>query len=360
MKNIKRIIEYFLISLLVLMLGLIKVYAITEEELQNQKDEIDLKIQNTNTEIAGIREKMTLSLDQINRINVQIKELEDNLAETNEKLDELNQKLEEKKKELEIAQENYNKQKEIIDRRLIAIYESSKTTYLDVLLSSKSLGDFLDKYYLLERLAEYDNKLLQSLEVYSDAVGIKNGLMEQQKNEVETTKEAIEAKSDAMGILLEDKNNLIVNLSQEEIELNEQLEQFEIDKKEIEKQLVEIAKQNNLKAVHPSNSGYICPLLGKSKSDITTGYNGYSGHTGVDFAIPLGTDVVAAKAGTVVISDALKYSNGKYRSYGEYVVIDHHDGTMTLYAHGTPNSRTVQVNDEVAQRASYYEIRING
>ncbi|MCI8309598.1 MAG: M23 family metallopeptidase [Clostridia bacterium] len=52
--------------------------------------------------------------------------------------------------------------------------------------------------------------------------------------------------------------------------------------------------------------------------------------------------MVAVKDGTIVISDALKNSNGTYRSYGEYVVIDHHDGTMTLYAHGLPNSRKVQ------------------
>ena len=79
-----------------------------------------------------------------------------------------------------------------------------------------------------------------------------------------------------------------------------------------------------------------------------------NGHTGVDFAIKSGTEVLAVKNGTVVKSDALKYSNGKYRSYGEYVVIDHHDGTMTLYAHGLPNSRKVKVNDEVSQRRCYY------
>ena len=106
-------------------------------------------------------------------------------------------------------------------------------------------------------------------------------------------------------------------LSSEERELNLQLEQFELDKKNIEKELVELAKKNKIvKSVTPSKSGYISPLLGKTKENITTGYYGYSGHTGVDFAIPLGTDVLAVKDGTIVISDALKNSNGKNRSYG--------------------------------------------
>lgn len=355
-KNKIRVIAYVFIILAVLMAGF-KTYAVTEEELKNKKEEIEQKIENANTEIAGIKEKMTSSLEQISRLNLQIKEYEDDLVNTEEKLEELNQKLEERKEELQIAQENYDKQKELIERRLIAIYESSKTTYLDILLGSTSLSDFLTKYYVLEELAEYDAKLLQSLDIYETAVSIKNGLVEDQRDEVKSTRDFLEAKAGAMEILVEDKTKLISQLSQDEIELNEQLEQFEIDKKEVEKELVELAKRNAIaKSITPSKSGYISPLIGKTKENITTGYNGYAGHTGVDFAIPLGNDVVAVKKGTVVISDAKKNPNGTYRSYGEYVVIDHHDGTMTLYAHGTPGSRVVQEGDEVEQRSINYEI----
>lgn len=358
-KNKIIVIAYVLISLAVFMTYL-KVYAVTEEELKKRQNEIDLQIENTNTEIAGIKEKMTTNLEQINRLNVQIKEYEDSLEETGKKLDELNTELEERKLKLEKAQESYNNQKEIIDNRLIAIYESSRTTYLDILLGSTSLSDFFTKYYILEELAEYDNKLLQSLDVYETAVAINNSLVENKRNEVQNTKDFIEAKNGAMEVLASDKNHLIENLSQEEIELNQQLEQFEIDKKEVEKELVELARQNAIaKSVMPSQSGYISPLVGKTKENITTGYHGYSGHTGVDFAIPLGSDVVAVKDGTVVISDAKRNPNGTYRSYGEYVVIDHHDGTMTLYAHGTPDSRVVQVGDEVVQRTITNEIWIN-
>ena len=356
-KNTTKVIAYLFISILVFIIIGARVYAVTEEELENRKNEINEQIENANTELAGIKEKMTSSLEQINRLNIQIKESEDALSTVTEKLDGLDKELEERKQELKVAKENYDKQKKLIEKRLIAIYESSKTTYLDILVGSTSLSDFLTKYYILENLAEVDNNLLQSLEVYNDAVQIKSDITEDKKNEVENLKDTYEAKTNAMEVLLEDKNNLINNLSKEEIELNEQLEQFEIDKKEIEKQLVEIAKQNAIKkSIIPSNSGYISPLIGKTKANITTGYKGYSGHTGVDFAIPLGNDVVAVKSGTVIISDALKNSNGKYRSYGEYVVIDHHDGTMTLYAHGMPDSRMVQVNDEVTQRSSYYEV----
>ena len=125
---------------------------------------------------------------------------------------------------------------------------------------------------------------------------------------------------------------------------------------------------------NPSASGYIRPVVGYS---ITTGWMGYSGHTGVDFSGSgiSGKPVLAVKAGTVVTSTALKYSNGNYRSYGEYIVINHHDGTMTLYAHGAPGSRLVSAGQSVSQGQQimsvgttgnstgyhlHFEVRVNG
>jgi murein DD-endopeptidase MepM/ murein hydrolase activator NlpD len=49
-------------------------------------------------------------------------------------------------------------------------------------------------------------------------------------------------------------------------------------------------------------------------------------HTGLDFAAPTGTPIVAAKDGTVVEA-------GWAGAYGKTVVVQHADGTKTLYAH---------------------------
>ena len=99
-------------------------------------------------------------------------------------------------------------------------------------------------------------------------------------------------------------------------------------------------------------AGFISPLSGRTKKDITTGYYGYSGHTGVDFArngkgAVNGSPVLAAKGGKVITSTALKRPNGTYKSYGEYIVISHGDGTMTLYAH--MQSRAVSPGAQVSQ-----------
>ena len=56
----------------------------------------------------------------------------------------------------------------------------------------------------------------------------------------------------------------------------------------------------------------------------------------------------AAQAGTVVISQKKTggYAGG-YGAEGEYVVIDHHNGYYTMYAHMCPGCRAVKVGDYV-------------
>ena len=137
--------------------------------------------------------------------------------------------------------------------------------------------------------------------------------------------------------------------TEEEKNLQEQLEEFERDKRKVQQEIAALAAKYTGTPVAPSAAGYTSPLPGRTKSAITTGYGAYAGHTGVDFACSGVTPVLAVKDGTVVTSTALKYSNGNYKSYGEYIVINHNDGTMTLYAHMQPGSRMVGAGAYVSQ-----------
>lgn len=64
----------------------------------------------------------------------------------------------------------------------------------------------------------------------------------------------------------------------------------------------------------------------------------YKLHTGVDISAPEGTPIVAANDGIVTLAS----SN---ISYGNYIMIDHGGGVVTLYAHGS--ERCVEVGQEV-------------
>jgi murein DD-endopeptidase MepM/ murein hydrolase activator NlpD len=75
----------------------------------------------------------------------------------------------------------------------------------------------------------------------------------------------------------------------------------------------------------PSYPGYYALPLAHGIE--TQGLHGYNA---VDLAAPKGTPILAAADGTVIISIG---NNGWNGGYGNYIVINHPNGTQTLYAH---------------------------
>ncbi len=95
-----------------------------------------------------------------------------------------------------------------------------------------------------------------------------------------------------------------------------------------------------------AGGGWTNPVGGKYK--ITSGFGprkaptagASTNHQGIDLAAPIGTPILAAKAGTVTIS------KDERTGYGKWIEIKHDDGTKTRYGH--LNSRAVQVGAKVA------------
>ena len=62
--------------------------------------------------------------------------------------------------ELEQATENYKNQKDLLEKRLVAMYEMGDTSYLDLLLNSEGISSFLSNYYYISEIATTDSELL--------------------------------------------------------------------------------------------------------------------------------------------------------------------------------------------------------
>lgn len=88
----------------------------------------------------------------------------------------------------------------------------------------------------------------------------------------------------------------------------------------------------------PAASGaYIRPVQNAVRTQGIHGYNG------VDLAAPSGTSVLASAAGTVIVSREGSWNGG----YGNYIVIEHANGSQTLYAHNSDN--IVGIGESVVQ-----------
>lgn len=101
------------------------------------------------------------------------------------------------------------------------------------------------------------------------------------------------------------------------------------------------------KVINTGGSGELgYPTTQKSTSAGFPYYASGAYHSGVDFAVPTGTNVCAAESGTVVVSEDKKNPNGSYTSYGRYIVIRHDkklngQTAYTLYAHNSERMVTV-------------------
>lgn len=76
------------------------------------------------------------------------------------------------------------------------------------------------------------------------------------------------------------------------------------------------------------SSGLTHPLPGGIRTQGIHGYNG------VDFAAAVGTPILAAASGEVIVSKRSGWNGG----YGNYIVVRHQNGTQTLYAHLSSNA----------------------
>ena len=361
-----------LLCLIMFLSTISSVFAATASELHNQQNSLDKQISEAKENLKDVQSDLSSNLKQITSLNAQISSAEDEISELEDKISELNTQITEKISNIEEQEKKYAEQKELLDKRLVALYESGSTSYLDMLLSANGLADFISKYYTIEILADADEQLLEKIDNTKKAIQSEKDSLEVAKEEVETNKTTVVGKKNQLATSKNQKQVIVNQLSDEEKEIQEQLEEFEREKAAVAAELAALAKKNNYTVVSLSAAGYGTPLAGRTKANITCGYMGYAGHTGADFACPSGTPVLAVKAGTVVISKAC-FKNGKYVSYGEYIAIDHHDGTVTLYAH--MSSRAVGVGANVSQGQQigssgstgrstgphlHFEVRVNG
>lgn len=367
-----------IIMLVIVLSGNIMVALATS---QTDLNDIQGKIDSTKKEIDQVEQKLSSTMSQIQSLNAEIAEYENEITDLNEKIAKVDAQIEEAEANLKKAEEEQAHQQELLEGRLIAMYKTGETTYLDVLLSSENIVDFVNKYYYVSQMAECDTKLLEQIEKNKNDIEETKKMLDTSKSQIEALKASKEDTAKTLKNSQSQKQSYMDQLNEEEKGLQEDLEQFERDKKAIQEELERIARENNggntVIPGNPSEAGYIFPVAGLNIYNINRRYYpSYPGHTGVDININVrGRSVVAVKDGTVITSTAQRNADGTYRSYGEYVVIDHHDGTMTLYGHMSPNSRTVTKGQNVVQGQVlgivgttgnstglhlHFEVRING
>lgn len=342
----------------------------TLDDLQLEKSELENQINSSNEQIQFIENELSITVAEIAEINQKIfdKQMEIKTLEAQE--EDLLKYLQKAERELEKSNKRYENQKKLLDNRLIALYEMGNTSYLDVLLSSRSISEFMSNYYLITEIAEADTTLLKDVEaerIYNEKL---NETLNIKKRALEDSREQKEQNA----ILLENmsiiRTNKLQDLTEEELALEQMVEEYQ-------KQVADIETEIRLLAIANVGSEYVggsmaWPVPGYTRITSPFGMRThpitgvYKLHTGCDIGAPYGAQFVAANDGIVTYA-------GYNTAYGNMVIIDHGGGVTTLYAHGS--RILVNVGDVLSQGTpvlevgstgystgphAHFEVRING
>lgn len=257
----------------------------------------------------------------------------------------------EKEEDIANTEEKEAIQFELFCRRVRAMEEEGDATYWDILFSAADFSDLIDRIVFINDIMLADNAIIDQLVETRLNMETQKVELEQTRLEQQAEKETLEAHEAA---LLADEATiakLIASIAADEraVEAAEAALQAEADRvnnlirtKQLELAALISSGQVSFDASTgwqwPLSNNYQITSLFANRIHPITGT--YGQHTGTDIAAPGGTPILAAANGVVLLST---YGS----AYGNYVVIEHHNGIQTLYAH--MQSRAVEEGQVVFQ-----------
>lgn len=349
---------------------------------------------------AYLEEQIDIIQENINLLNAELDAIKTDISTTETNITNLDN-------DIINQQAAIDENIELFKQRLCTMYINGNDTSASIVLGSSSFYDMMSRVHMINRIAEYDDKLI-------DEIVTKIESLEQSKKDLEREKLNLSMK-------LEEQNKRKEEKAAEIAVLNEKMQytQYEIDRiareqSELERDKAEVeAEQAQLKAeedawraeikrkeeeaqrlweeeqkrkqeqllqqqqqqnnnngggsvsapsqptyipVTPSQSGFAWPAPGFSYITSYFGPRWGTNHNGVDVGDGgiMGGACVASQSGTVIAvvnscthNFAKNYSCGCGGGFGNYVLISH-DGTYsTIYAHMT--SAYVSVGEYVSQ-----------
>ncbi|MFD1776596.1 murein hydrolase activator EnvC family protein [Paenibacillus rhizophilus] len=392
--------------------GYAKKTSVAEIEKQLKELQQDVKNAKTQQEKASAQGQQAQHYKNKTNQNLQyvlgqIELVKGEMTRISSRIDSTEKSLKTTASELDAAQERVDSRQKLIESRVRLMYTDGAVSYLDVLLSSKSFSDFLDRADSLKLIVDQDQDLLdqhkrdeaivtvkkkelegqyaQARQLYTDLESQRSVLKEKEAEKQQLIAYYDKAIDDAEDISQE-QNAKLVQLASQRAALEDQKDKIKAEEAArraaaakaaaARRAAAEAAKRaaaaadssddsdvdhggDDSSSTYASGSGPLLLPVGSARISSPYGYRIHpvTGerklHTGVDFAVPQGTDIHAAEAGTVIVAEW-------WSGYGYCVVIDHGGGMWTLYGHIREGGIKVSVGDKVERGQTIAESGATG
>lgn len=348
------------------------------QKIQSQMSKVNKNIKekqrqekNVAEQIGVLSQKITVTQQKVNVVSLKMRKVQNNIFVLSNNIKEANK--------------NIGAAQEILKKRLVNIYKYGGVAEFNLLLSSQGAEDALANSYLLGKIAEQDQKLINDLveqkrrltmtqeELRKEHLRLKgqNNDLKQHNKEL---KSAADERNELLSKVRRDKKLFIAQ--QAELLRASQEMQAAIKKLLAEKKrLRDEANRKKGKPSTPTPNYYkggrlAWPVQGTINSPFGTRihpvFKTKITHTGLDIGAPKGTPVKAADAGEVLYT-------GWMRGYGQVVIIDHGGDLTTVYAHlskiDTAEDAKVTRQTVIGRVGStgvatgnhlHFEVRVNG
>ena len=343
-------------------------------ELTNQKNETQEKIEDINSKIEYVQTEISNSLLEIQKLDDKIRNYEQENIELKQRIETLETSINQTSEQLEKTTAEYNKRNELLKKRLVALYEEGDIAYLEVLLSAKSLSEFLGMYYAMVEIAEYDNALIDEVDQKRKIIETSKQKLQNETAEIKTLKMQAEQTETILKNTKSLQQGNVEKLSENEKVLNDEIQKYKNDMALIEAKIQELNGYTGEINIQYTGGIMIWPVAVTGTR--ITSYYGTREHP-IEGIIKLhqGIDIGSAGFGAPVVSaaDGVVTYAGELGSYGNCVMVYHGNGLTTLYGHGqkilTKVGAEVKQGDVIMEVGStgnstgphlHFEVRING
>ena len=239
---------------------------------------------------------------------------------------------------------------------LVAIYESGTPDILNVLIEAGGYEELVNRTEYLSRINGLDEAVVTRVRDLRDQVKRTVARLRSAKQRIEAARDAIAAEeqtlADARSAVQRRQSSLVAARRQREAALakvGEREQELDGDVASIQAKLAARLAGTGSAPLPAgpirggSGSGLIWPVDGPVVSGFGSRFGGAEFHEGIDIAVPSGTPIRAAAAGSVIFTEPESASGG----YGNFTCIDHGGGLSTCYAH--QESFAVAAGQQVAQ-----------
>lgn len=386
------------------------------QQLEQENEKYQKILDDTKSDIA---EKEEYKSALVSKVQV----LDEKIAVTREKISSLNDDIKEKQDAYDKGLSEVEDQFDALANRLRILYMSGNATDLEIIFGAKDFSDLIDKMELVKSLANSDKELISEIQTKLDELSTKKEALEADKKDLETQQASLKSDQDEFNKLISDNDEILKNLYASNSEAQNSLESAALQSDEIEAKISQYYAAQKAAAEHAAQVSQSSSSSGSSSSSSSSSSSGSSSsgssssgsssvivpsgsgfawptpgfvsrssewfedrevynHGGIDIAGAgiMGTPVVAAADGTVVATNSScthnwgkSYSCGCGGGYGNYVMISHAGGKMTVYGHLTSltvsSGQTVSRGQVIGYVGStgnstgphlHYECRLNG